>query len=279
MNYEAVEQGKNALVQINIPSSWATATDDDNTNTQEPEFITNILRPINAQEGDSLPVSTFNGIEDGTFPQGTAAYEKRGIAVNVPEWILENCIQCNQCSYICPHSTIRPFLLNDEELQNAPEGFETKKAVGRGFDGLQYKIQVDTMDCTGCGNCADVCPAKDKALVMKPLETQTEKEIPNWDYAISSVSDKGYLVEGKTVKDSQFKMPLYEFSGACAGCGEPAYIKLVTQLYGDRMMIANATGCSSIWGGSAPTTPYTVNHEGKGPAWANSALSSNKELK
>ena len=278
MNYEAVEQGKNALVQINIPSSWATATDDDNTNTQEPEFITNILRPMNAQEGDSLPVSTFNGIEDGTFPQGTAAYEKRGIAVNVPEWILENCIQCNQCSYICPHSTIRPFLLNDEELQNAPEGFETKKAVGRGFDGLQYKIQVDTMDCTGCGNCADVCPAKDKALVMKPLETQTEKEIPNWDYAISSVSDKGYLVEGKTVKDSQFKMPLYEFSGACAGCGEPAYIKLVTQLYGDRMMIANATGCSSIWGGSAPTTPYTVNHEGKGPAWANSLFEDNAEF-
>ena len=278
MNYEAVEQGKNALVQINIPSSWATATDDDNTNTQEPEFITNILRPINAQEGDSLPVSTFNGIEDGTFPQGTAAYEKRGIAVNVPEWILENCIQCNQCSYICPHSTIRPFLLNDEELQNAPEGFETKKAVGRGFDGLQYKIQVDTMDCTGCGNCADVCPAKDKALVMKALETQTEKEIPNWDYAISSVSDKGYLVEGKTVKDSQFKMPLYEFSGACAGCGEPAYIKLVTQLYGDRMMIANATGCSSIWGGSAPTTPYTVNHEGKGPAWANSLFEDNAEF-
>ena len=278
MNYEAVEQGKNALVQINIPSSWATATDDDNTNTQEPEFITNILRPINAQEGDSLPVSTFNGIEDGTFPQGTAAYEKRGIAVNVPEWILENCIQCNQCSYICPHSTIRPFLLNDEELQNAPEGFETKKAVGRGFDGLQYKIQVDTMDCTGCGNCADVCPAKDKALVMKPLETQTEKEIPNWDYAISSVSDKGYLVEGKTVKDSQFKMPLYEFSGACAGCGEPAYIKLVTQLYGDRMMIANATGCSSIWGGSAPTTPYTVNHEGKGPSWANSLFEDNAEF-
>ena len=278
MNYEAVEQGKNALVQINIPSSWATATDDDNTNTQEPEFITNILRPINAQEGDSLPVSTFNGIEDGTFPQGTAAYEKRGIAVNVPEWILENCIQCNQCSYICPHSTIRPFLLNDKELQNAPEGFETKKAVGRGFDGLQYKIQVDTMDCTGCGNCADVCPAKDKALVMKPLETQTEKEIPNWDYAISSVSDKGYLVEGKTVKDSQFKMPLYEFSGACAGCGEPAYIKLVTQLYGDRMMIANATGCSSIWGGSAPTTPYTVNHEGKGPAWANSLFEDNAEF-
>ena len=278
MNYEAVEQGKNALVKINIPASWATATDKDNTNTQEPEFITNILRPMNAQNGDSLPVSAFNGMEDGTFPQGTSAYEKPGRAPYVPEWILENCIQCNQCSYICPHSTIRPFLLNEEELQNAPEGFETKKAVGKGFDGLQYKIQVDTMDCTGCGNCADICPAKDKALVMKPLETQIEKEIPNWDYAISSVSDKGYLVEGKTVKDSQFKMPLYEFSGACAGCGEPAYIKLVTQLYGDRMMIANATGCSSIWGGSAPTTAYTVNQEGKGPSWANSLFEDNAEF-
>ena len=278
MNYEAVEQGKNALVQINIPSSWASAVDKEHAAIQEPEFITNILRPVNAQEGDSLPVSTFNGIEDGTFPQGTAAYEKRGIAVNVPEWILENCIQCNQCSYICPHSTIRPFLLNDEEIQNAPEGFETKKAIGKAFEGLQYKIQVDTMDCTGCGNCADVCPAKDKALVMKPLESQTEKEIPNWDFAISSVSDKGYLVEGKTVKDSQFKMPLYEFSGACAGCGEPAYIKLVTQLFGDRMMIANATGCSSIWGGSAPSTPYTVNHEGKGPAWGNSLFEDNAEF-
>ena len=278
MNYAAVEQGKNALVKINIPSSWANAVDDNHVNENEPEFIRNILRPVNAQEGDNLPVSAFNGIEDGTFPNGTAAYEKRGIAINVPEWIPENCIQCNQCSYICPHATIRPFLLNEEEVNKAPENFVTKKATGKAFAGLQYKIQVDTMDCTGCGNCADVCPAKEKALVMKPLETQTEVEIPNWEFAVSQVSYKGDLVEGKTVKDSQFKTPLHEFSGACAGCGEPAYIKLATQLFGERMMIANATGCSSIWGGSAPSTPYTINHEGKGPSWANSLFEDNAEF-
>ncbi|MGL5313853.1 MAG: 4Fe-4S dicluster domain-containing protein, partial [Peptostreptococcaceae bacterium] len=265
-------------VKINIPSSWATAVDNNNDDGKEPEFIRNILRPINAQDGDSLPVSAFNGIEDGTFPAGTAAYEKRGIAINVPEWIMENCIQCNQCSYICPHATIRPFLLGEEEMKKAPAGFEAKKAIGKGFEGLQYRMQVDTMDCTGCGNCADVCPAKQKALVMKPLETQTEKEIPNWEFAMANVSYKGDLVAGKTVKDSQFKTPLIEFSGACAGCGEPAYIKLATQLFGDRMMIANATGCSSIWGGSAPSTPYTTNHEGKGPSWANSLFEDNAEF-
>ncbi|HSQ88339.1 pyruvate:ferredoxin (flavodoxin) oxidoreductase [Romboutsia sp.] len=278
MNYEAVEQGKNALVKINVPESWKSAIDNNDGNDKEPDFIKNILRPMNAQEGDSLPVSTFNGIEDGTFPAGTAAYEKRGIAINAPEWIIDNCIQCNQCAYICPHATIRPFLLNEEEVKNAPEGFETKKAIGKGFEGLQYRMQVDTMDCTGCGNCADICPAKQKALVMEPLETQTDKEIPNWEYAVSQVSYKGDLVAGKTVKDSQFKTPLMEFSGACAGCGETAYIKLVTQLFGDRMMIANATGCSSIWGGSAPATPYTINHEGKGPSWANSLFEDNAEF-
>ena len=278
MNYEAVEQGKNASIKVNIPQSWATATDNSQENDKEPEFIKNILRPINAQDGDSLPVSAFNGIEDGTFPAGTAAYEKRGIAINVPEWIVDNCIQCNQCAYICPHACIRPFLLTEEELNNAPEGFNTKKAIGKGFEGLQYRMQVDTMDCTGCGNCADICPSKQKALVMEPLGSQTDVEIPNWEYAVSKVSYKGDLVAGKTVKDSQFKTPLIEFSGACAGCGETAYIKLVTQLYGDRMMIANATGCSSIWGGSAPTTPYTINHEGKGPSWANSLFEDNAEF-
>ncbi|MGL5347771.1 MAG: pyruvate:ferredoxin (flavodoxin) oxidoreductase [Peptostreptococcaceae bacterium] len=278
MNYEAVEQGKNALVKVNIPASWSTAVDNKVEDEKEPEFIRNILRPVNGQEGDSLPVSTFNGIEDGTFPAGTAAYEKRGIAINVPEWVMENCIQCNQCAYICPHATIRPFLLNEDELQKAPTGFTTKKAIGKGLEGLQYRMQVDTMDCTGCGNCADVCPAKQKALVMKPLETQTEQEIPNWEFAMENVSYKGDLVAGKTVKDSQFKTPLIEFSGACAGCGEPAYIKLATQLFGDRMMIANATGCSSIWGGSAPSTPYTTNHEGKGPSWANSLFEDNAEF-
>lgn len=278
MNYEAVEQGKNALVKINVPASWANVADNVEVNDREPEFIKNILRPINAQDGDSLPVSAFNGIEDGTFPAGTAAYEKRGIAINVPEWIIDNCIQCNQCAYICPHATIRPFLLTEEEVNNAPEGFKTKKAIGKGFEGLQYRMQVDTMDCTGCGNCADICPAKEKALVMEPLGTQTDVEIPNWEYAVSKVSYKGDLVAGKTVKDSQFKTPLIEFSGACAGCGETAYIKLVTQLFGERMMIANATGCSSIWGGSAPTTPYTINHEGKGPSWANSLFEDNAEF-
>ncbi|WP_042277954.1 pyruvate:ferredoxin (flavodoxin) oxidoreductase [[Clostridium] dakarense] len=278
MNYEAVEKGKNSITKIEIPQSWANATDEAKESNNEPEFIKNILRPMNAQEGDGLPVSAFNGIEDGTIPCGTAAYEKRGIGVNVPEWILENCIQCNQCSYICPHATIRPFLVNEEELAKAPEGFETKKAVGKGFEGLQYKIQVDTMDCTGCGNCADVCPAKEKALVMKPLHTQIEKEIPNWDFAVSEISYKGDLVAGKTVKDSQFKTPLIEFSGACAGCGETPYIKLVTQLFGERMIIANATGCSSIWSASSPTSPYTINHEGKGPAWANSLFEDNAEF-
>ncbi len=278
MNYEAVEKGKNSIVKINVPQNWSEAVDNIKSSAvEEPEFIKKILRPMNEQEGDSLPVSAFNGMEDGTFPSGTAAYEKRGIGVNVPEWILENCIQCNQCSYICPHSTIRPFLVNEEELQNAPEGFETKKAVGRGLEGLQYKIQVDTMDCTGCGNCADICPAKEKALVMKPLHTQIEKEIPNWDFAVSKISYKGDLVAGKNVKESQFKTPLIEFNGACAGCGETPYIKLATQLFGDRMVIANATGCSSIWSGSAPTIPYTVNHEGKGPAWANSLFEDNAE--
>ncbi|MFR4161736.1 MAG: pyruvate:ferredoxin (flavodoxin) oxidoreductase [Paraclostridium sordellii] len=276
MNYEAVEQGMNSIVKVNVPDSWETVKDE-KKNSDEPEFIKNILRPMSAQEGDNLPVSAFNGIEDGTFPNGTSAFEKRGIGINVPEWIIENCIQCNQCSYICPHSTIRPFLLNEEEVSKAPESFRVKKAVGKGLEGLQYRIQVDTMDCTGCGNCADVCPAKEKALVMKPLETQTDSEIPNWEFAASSVSYKGDIISPNTVKGSQFRQPLEEFSGACAGCGEPAYIKLVTQLFGDRMMIANATGCSSIWGGSAPSTPYTINHEGKGPAWANSLFEDNAE--
>ena len=276
MNYEAVEKGMNSVVKIEIPNSWKTAKDN-HVEKDEPDFIKNILRPMNAQEGDNLPVSAFNGIEDGTFPNGTAAYEKRGVGINVPEWIVDNCIQCNQCAYVCPHSTIRPFLLNEEEVKNAPEGFKTKKAIGKGFEGLSYRMQVDTMDCTGCGNCADICPAKDKALVMKPLGTQTEIEIPNWNFAVSKISNKGDIMSPNTVKGSQFRQPLIEFSGACAGCGETPYIKLVTQLFGDRMMIANATGCSSIWGGSAPSTPYTINHEGKGPAWANSLFEDNAE--
>ena len=278
MNYKAVEAGMNSLVKVNVPAEWADAKEESKTEVNEPDFVKNIVRPMNAQEGDNLPVSTFNGVEDGTFPCGLAAYEKRGVAVNVPEWIVDNCIQCNQCAYICPHACIRPVLVNEEEMKNAPEKFETKKAIGKGFEGLQYRMQVSPMDCTGCGNCADICPAKEKALVMKPLDTQ-EAEVENWAFAVDTkkVSVKGDIMAPTTVKGSQFRQPLMEFSGACAGCGETPYIKLVTQLFGDRMMIANATGCSSIWGGSAPSTPYTVNHEGKGPSWANSLFEDNAE--
>ena len=280
MNFEAVEAGLNALVKIDVPANWSNAEElEMAVDSDEPEFVKNILRPMNAQEGNNLPVSAFEGLEDGTFPAGTAAYEKRGVAVNVPEWITDNCIQCNQCAYVCPHACIRPVLVNEEEAANAPESFNTKKAIGKGFEGLQYRMQVSPMDCTGCGNCADICPAKQKALVMKPLDTQ-EVEVENWAFAVDTtkVAPKGDIVAPTTVKGSQFRQPLIEFSGACAGCGETPYIKLVTQLFGDRMMIANATGCSSIWGGSAPSTPYTVNHEGKGPSWANSLFEDNAEF-
>ncbi|WP_195468165.1 pyruvate:ferredoxin (flavodoxin) oxidoreductase [Clostridium sp. D43t1_170807_H7] len=280
MNYEAVEAGMNSLVKINVPESWKTATEEAKVKTKEvTDFVKNIMNPMNALEGDKLPVSAFNGLEDGTFPAGTAAYEKRGVATDVPEWNMAKCIQCNQCAFVCPHACIRPVLVTDEELAKAPAGFETKKATGKTLAGLNYRIQVSTLDCTGCNNCVDICPAPGKALEMKPLGTQVETEVANWDFSVSKeVSNKEHLTPGKTVKDSQFKQPLIEFSGACAGCGETPYIKLVTQLFGDRMMIANATGCSSIWGGSAPSTPYTKNHEGKGPAWANSLFEDNAEF-
>ncbi len=278
MNYAAVEQGQDAIVTVEVQASWADAQDAPKAVEEDkPAFITDIVEVMNRQEGENLPVSAFNNLEDGTFPAGTAAYEKRGIAVKIPEWKVDNCIQCNQCAYVCPHACIRPVLVNEDEKANAPASFGTKKAIGKAFVGLEYRMQVSALDCTGCGNCVDICPAKEKALVMEPLETQVEAESANWDYSIKEVSYKGDLVEGKTVKDSQFKTPLIEFSGACAGCGETAYIKLVTQLFGERMMIANATGCSSIWGGSAPATPYCTNHEGKGPAWANSLFEDNAE--
>lgn len=277
MNHEAVDRGIQAIHEVKIPESWKEISDDNEETVKEPEFIEKIMRPMSRLKGGELPVSAFKGIEDGTFPSGTTAYEKRGIAVNVPEWIEERCIQCNQCSLVCPHAVIRPFLLNDEELKEAPETFVTKKAAGKAFEGLHFKIQISPMDCTGCGNCADVCPAKGKALIMKPLETQVEKEVENWKFAVEKVSFKGNLAYGQSFKDSQFKPPLVEFSGACAGCGETPYIKLVTQLFGDRMMIANATGCSSIWASSAPSTAYTINREGKGPSWANSLFEDNAE--
>ncbi len=277
MNYQAVDRG-GAVTKVDVPAEWAQLEDKAlEFRTDVPDFIKDIVFPINAQKGDDLPVSAFNGYEDGTFPAGTTAYEKRGIAVNIPEWQVDNCIQCNQCAYVCPHAAIRPFLLDEKELAGAPEGTVSKKANGKGFDGLQYKIQISALDCTGCGNCADVCPAKTKALVMKPLETQRE-EATRWDYMVENVSIKDTISpKAQNVKSSQFAQPLFEFSGACAGCGETPYIKLITQLYGDRMMIANATGCSSIYGGSAPATPYCKNSEGKGPAWGNSLFEDNAE--
>lgn len=276
MNYDAIDSGINALVKVNVPEAWKNAEAEEEAKKQVPDFIKNVLIPMNRQEGDSLPVSTFVGVEDGVFPHGTAAYEKRGIAVHVPEWQMDKCIQCNQCSFVCPHAAIRPFLVNEDEKKNAPESFETKKAIGKGLEGLEYRIQISTLDCTGCGNCADICPAKEKALIMKPIEEQLEVQVPNWDYAMT-VSVKDDLMPLTTLKGSQFAQPLLEFSGACAGCGETPYAKVITQLFGDRMMIANATGCSSIWGGSAPSTPYCVNKEGKGPAWANSLFEDNAE--
>jgi len=277
MNKAAVEKGITSIVKVEIPASWANIEVAKEEADVKPKFIANVVDVINKQEGDKLPVSTFAGIEDGTFPMGTSAFEKRGIATTVPQWIPENCIQCNQCSFVCPHAAIRPALLNEEEVQNAPEGFETLKATGKGLEGLQYKIQVTPLDCTGCGNCADICPAKNKALVMEPIATQ-EKEIANWKYFSEKISIKDNLLDKNTVKGSQFCKPYFEFSGACAGCGETAYIKTITQLFGDRMMIANATGCSSIYGASAPATPYTKDANGRGPSWANSLFEDNAEF-
>ncbi|EGW36073.1 pyruvate:ferredoxin (flavodoxin) oxidoreductase [Desulfosporosinus sp. OT] len=280
MNIAAVDQGVSSFVKVEVPASWANA---DNAQAQaaatvnEPAYVTDILRPVNAMEGDNLPVSTFVGREDGTVPLGTAAYEKRGIAVIVPEWQMDKCIQCNQCSYVCPHAAIRPFLLNEEEVKNAPETFTVKKAIGKEATGLQFRVQVSPLDCTGCGNCAEVCPAKEKALVMEPASEQVERQAGNWEYAVT-LKNKSNLFNLTTVKASQFVQPLLEFNGACPGCGETAYIKLITQLYGDRMMIANATGCTSIWSGSAPAVPYTTNEEGKGPTWANSLFEDNAEF-
>ncbi len=278
MNYAAVDRG-GEVTEIKVPKEWADLEiKEAETEEDVPDFIKNVVRPIDHQKGDDLPVSAFEGREDGTFPPGTAAYEKRGVAVEVPEWIGDNCIQCNQCAYVCPHAAIRPFLVNEEEEKNAPEGMQFLETKGK-LKPLKYRIQVSVLDCTGCGSCAEICPSPEKSLVMKALDTQ-RGEIENWDYLVNNVTDKtadGTVDKFVSVKNSQFAQPLFEFSGACAGCGETPYIKAATQLYGDRMMIANATGCSSIYGGSAPSTPYTVNAEGKGPAWANSLFEDNAE--
>jgi pyruvate-ferredoxin/flavodoxin oxidoreductase len=276
MNIAAVDRGIDSLHKVAVPSSWATAEIAEKPSVDEPAFVKNVVRPMARNEGDNLPVSTFVGMEDGTYPLGTTAYEKRGIAVMVPEWIIDRCIQCNQCSYVCPHATIRPFLLTDAEQTKAPTSFKTKKPVGKGLEGLHYRIQVAPLDCTGCGNCADICPAPGKAIVMQPAEQEITAQADNWLFA-SSIPEKRGLMDSNSVKGSQFLRPLFEFNGACPGCGETPYLKLITQLYGDRMMIANATGCSSIYGASAPSFPYTKNAEGKGPAWANSLFEDNAE--
>jgi pyruvate-ferredoxin/flavodoxin oxidoreductase len=278
MNYAAVERGGD-VVSVAVPVEWKNIKLNVNTNntSNAPEFIRNVVDPINGLKGDDLPVSAFLGREDGTWDNGTSAYEKRGIAVNVPEWIAENCIQCNQCAFVCPHAAIRPFLINEEEKKNLPEGTTTLKAVGKDLAGLDFRMQVSVLDCTGCGNCIDVCPAKTKALEFKPLESQMP-ESDRWNHFAQNVTYKTeFAPREKTFKNSQFAQPLFEFSGACAGCGETPYVKLVTQLFGERMIVANATGCSSIYGGSAPSTPYCKNHEGHGPAWGNSLFEDNAE--
>ncbi len=280
MNNAAVDAGGQNVVKVTVPAEWKNIVlTDTPADEDRPEYISKFVDVINAQKGDDLPVSTFTGAEDGTFEAGTSAYEKRGIAINVPEWQADNCIQCNQCAYVCPHAAIRPFLINEEEMAKLPEGTQTRVATPtKQFPGLQFRIQVSVLDCTGCGNCADVCPAKTKALEMKPLGSQ-EAEIARWKHMDKNVSYKEKVVEkNKSVKNSQFAQPLFEFSGACAGCGETPYIKLISQLYGERMMVANATGCSSIYGGSAPSTPYCKHKEsGKGIAWANSLFEDNAE--
>jgi pyruvate-ferredoxin/flavodoxin oxidoreductase len=279
MNNEAVDQGAGALVKIDVKPEWKKLSAEvkiAGSAADAPKFVREVVDMINSQQGDDLKVSAFKGREDGTWPNATASYEKRGIAVNVPEWQPDNCIQCNQCAFVCPHAVIRPFLVDKAEAAKAPGGFKTLKTIGKGLEDYGFRIQISPYDCTGCGNCADVCPAKTKALVMKPLASQMPQQ-ENWNFALKSVTYKAHVTGTNNVKNSQFAKPLFEFSGACAGCGETPYIKLITQLYGDRMMVANATGCSSIYGGSCPSTPYTTNDQGQGPAWANSLFEDNAE--
>ena len=275
MNNAAIDKGIDAIVAVEVPAGWAEAGDTAAEAATGNEFVDKLLVPMNKLEGDKLPVSAFTDYADGTFQSGTAAYEKRGIAIDVPEWQMDTCIQCNQCAFVCPHAAIRPVLMTEEEAAKAPATLPSKPAIGA--KGLLFSMSISPLDCTGCGNCAQVCPApKGKALVMKPLDTQLEKAAA-WDYSQKEVAPKANPLNKKTMKGIQFEQPLLEFSGACAGCGETPYAKLVTQLVGDRMMIANATGCTSIWGASAPSMPYTKNCQGHGPSWANSLFEDNAE--
>ena len=275
MNNAAIDKGIDAIVAVDVPAAWAEAGDAASETATGNEFVDKLLVPMNKLEGDKLPVSAFKDYADGTFPSGTAAYEKRGIAIDVPEWQMDTCIQCNQCAFVCPHAAIRPVLMTEEEAAKAPATLPSKPAMGA--KGLLFSMSISPLDCTGCGNCAQVCPApKGKALVMKPLDTQLDKAAA-WEYGQKEVAPKPNPMNKKTMKGIQFEQPLLEFSGACAGCGETPYAKLVTQLVGDRMMIANATGCTSIWGASAPSMPYTKNCKGHGPSWANSLFEDNAE--
>jgi len=273
-NWAAVDQSLSGIHEVHAPASWTQLTADKPLKLDAPDFINDVMCPMNAMKGDTLPVSAFT--PGGLFPQGTSQYEKRAVAITVPEWQMDNCIQCNFCSYVCPHATIRPVLLTDDDMKKAPAGFTAKKAQGKEAEGKYFRMQVYPEDCMGCGNCADICPGKPKALVMKPLDTQKDTQTTYLKYT-QSLPQRPSGFDRTTLKGSQFEQPLLEFSGACAGCGETPYIKLITQLYGDRMMVANATGCTSIWGGSAPCVPYTMDRNGHGPAWANSLFEDNAE--
>ena len=277
MNYQAVDMGASAYEKIDIPEAWLDAKDEDKKELDLPDFIKNIVKPMEEQKEDEIPVSAFKDIDNGEWETATTQYEKRGVALNVPEWQIDKCIQCNQCSFVCPHAVIRPFLVTEEEKAKAPAGFETKKAIGKGMERYDFRIQISPLDCTGCGNCADVCPAPEKALIMKPFEEEVEEQKDNWTYAHEVVGYKEDVMDDSSIKGSQFKRPLLEFSGACAGCGETPYATVITQLFGDRMLIANASGCSSIWGASAPSVSYAKNSKGQGPSWANSLFEDNAE--
>ncbi|MGF7405001.1 pyruvate:ferredoxin (flavodoxin) oxidoreductase [Campylobacter concisus] len=283
MNYNAIDVGANGLIKVPVDPAWTNLADDEQKDEKYigNSFIENVVKPINAARGDSLPVSAFIGYEDGHFEAGTTAYEKRGVGVMVPKWIEQNCIQCNQCAFVCPHAVIRPFLIDENELSAAPDGVKEHnlEAKGKEVKGLKYKIQVSPLDCTGCELCAQNCPSKEKSLVMVPLEEELGKnEQENADYLFKKVAYKDDLMNKESVKGVGFAKPLFEFHGACPGCGETPYITLITRLFGERMIVANATGCSSIYGGSAPSTPYTTNDEGKGVAWANSLFEDNAEF-
>ncbi len=282
-NYAAIDAGAGAIVEVKVPDAWKTCGNDapaalaTGDRPELVDFVNNVVTPVGAMKGDSLPVSAFEKYVDGTFPQGAAAYEKRGVAVKVPSWIPENCIQCNQCSYVCPHATIRPYALSADEAAKAPATMKSVQMKGKGCEEYKFTISISPLDCMGCGACANICPAKEKALVMVP-QAKEEAQIDVWTYTTENITKKETPFSETSLKGSQFNQPLLEFSGSCAGCAETTYARLITQLFGERMYISNATGCSSIWGGSAPATPYTVNKDTKrGPGWANSLFEDNAE--